>query len=124
MTRLALILLLIALPAQAQEIGWATHDGDTTRAIFRIANVDAPEIDGKCDAERKLAIKAREFTRAWLAKGRVVIVQDVKRPVDRPDRGGKARILATFSRDGEDLGEALIATGLARPWKGRREVWC
>jgi micrococcal nuclease len=26
--------------------------------------------------------------------------------------------------DGRDLGETLIAEGVARPWRGRREPWC
>ncbi len=119
-SQLALIALcLVALPAHAAERGFNTYDGDTTWAKFRISNIDAPEIRGACDAEKKLAIEAREFTRAWLAKGRVVIRQDTKRPMDR-----EGRILARFERDGEDLGEALIRAGLARPWEGKRQPWC
>jgi endonuclease YncB( thermonuclease family) len=103
-------------PALAASRGFVNYDGDTLRATFRIANIDAPEIKGQCDDERRLAIKAREFTRVWLAKGRVTIKQT---GVDR-----YGRILALVERNGEDLGKALIAARLARPWVGRRQPWC
>jgi endonuclease YncB( thermonuclease family) len=66
--------------------------------------------------ERKLAIRAREFTERFLKQGKVVIRQT---GVDR-----YGRILATVERDGVDLGEALVKEGLARPWRGKREQWC
>jgi micrococcal nuclease len=98
--------------------GFTNYDGDTLRATFRIENIDTPEIKGACDAERKLAVRAKDFTAAWLAKGRVTIKQT---GIDQ-----YGRVLARVSRDttGEDLGEALVGAGLARPWKGRREKWC
>ncbi len=119
MIRLALLLTLLALPAYAAERGFSAYDGDTFRATFRIANIDAPEIQGQCDSERKLAIQARDFTRAWLAKGKAIIRQDPKRGVDP-----YGRILVIVERDGEDLGEALISKGLARRWDGKRRSWC
>lgn len=106
----------LSLPAFAADRGFANYDGDTLRATFRIANIDAPEMKGQCDYERNLAIKAREFTRVWLAKGYVTIRQT---GVDR-----YGRILAIVERNGEDLGRALIAAKLARPWVGKRQPWC
>jgi endonuclease YncB( thermonuclease family) len=100
----------------ASDRGFANYDGDTVRATFRIANIDAPEIQGKCDYERKLAVQAKEFTRVWLAKGHVTIKQT---GIDR-----YGRVLATVERNGEDLGEALIKAKLARPWVGKRQPWC
>jgi micrococcal nuclease len=110
------ILCCISLPAIAADRGFTNYDGDTLRATFRIENIDTPEIKGACDAEKKLAIRAKDFTKAWLSKGKVTIRQT---SVDK-----YGRVLARVERDGEDLGEALIAAGLARPWKGRREKWC
>ena len=110
------VLFLLACPALAADRGFTNYDGDTLRATFRVANIDAPEIDGQCDQERKLALKAREFTRTWLAKGAVTIRQT---GIDR-----YGRVLATVERHGEDLGEALIKAKLARPWMGRRQPWC
>ncbi len=112
----AVFLWLAAWPALAADRGFQTYDGDTTRAKFRIANIDAPEIEGKCTYERQLAIKARDFARAWLAKGHVTI------HTEGLDKYG--RVLARMERNGEDLGEALIRAGLARKWDGRRHPWC
>ena len=119
MIRLAILLCLLAFPADAAYRGFSTYDGDTTRATFRIANIDAPEIKGQCDSERKLAIKARDFTRGWLTKGNVTINQEHPRGMDT-----YGRVLVLIERDGEDLGRALIKAGLARPWDGKRHPWC
>jgi micrococcal nuclease len=113
---IALLCLIVSAPAFGADRGFFNYDGDTLRATFRIENVDTPEIKGSCDAERKLAGRAKSFTAAWLAKGKVTIQQT---GIDK-----YGRVLARVERDGEDLGEALIAAGLARPWKGRREKWC
>lgn len=113
----ALFAAAFATPSfAASDRGFANYDGDTVRATFRIANIDAPEIQGQCDYERKLAVRAKEFTRVWLAKGHVTIKQT------GIDRSG--RVLATVERNGEDLGEALIKAKLARPWVGKRQPWC
>ena len=114
---LTLALCIAASPlCAAAKRGFDNYDSDSLRATFRIANIDTPEIKGACDAERKLAVRAKDFTAAWLAKGKVTIQQtDV-------DKYG--RVLARLTRNGEDLGEALINACLARPWKGRREKWC
>ena len=94
-------------------------DGDTFTAKVRISNIDTPEIKGACAYERDLAQRAKAFTGEWLSKGNVVIRQDAKRGTDR-----YGRMLARVERGGKDLGEALIAAGLARPWRGKREPWC
>lgn len=107
----------LAVPSfAASDRGFSNYDGDTLRATFRIANIDAPEIQGQCDYERQLALRAKEFTRVWLAKGHVTIKQT---GIDR-----YGRVLATVERNGADLGEALIKAKLARPWVGKRQPWC
>lgn len=100
----------------AADKGYVNYDGDTLRATFRIANIDTPEIKGECEFERNLAQKAKAYTAAWLAKRSVTIRQI---GVDR-----YGRVLALVQRDAEDLGESLIQAGLARPWRGKREIWC
>ena len=84
----------------------------------RLVNVDAPELfSPKCDAERSQARRATEFTRAWLARGPVEIVVAT-------ERKSWGRTIAYIRRGSDDLGEALIAAGLARRWEGRRRSWC
>lgn len=111
--------LAMTSSAGAADRGFNNFDGDTFRGTFRIANIDTPEINGKCQAERQLAGKAREFTKAWLAMGKVTMRQEHPRGIDP-----YGRVLVLVDRNGEDLGEALIAAGLARKWDGKRRPWC
>lgn len=122
MRRLATLtaVLLTASVASAADLphGVQVHDGDSLKVTIRVENVDAPELQGKCPAETRLARQAREFTAEWMARhaGKVEI------RASKIDRYG--RVVAVVSAGGEDLGEALVKAGLARRWAGRREPWC
>lgn len=97
-------------------------DGDTIDCgalRVRLVNVDTPEMQGQCAAEIDQARRARDFTAARLAAGPVTIKPDPKRPRDR-----YGRALAWVIVEGRDIGEDLIAAGLARRWDGRRRPWC
>jgi endonuclease YncB( thermonuclease family) len=96
------------------------YDGDTCRLEreilpgrdrVRLANADTPEIEGQCQEEIDRAMMARDYTRA-LVVGEVVTLSAIE-----PDKYRK-RIDAYVSIDGRDLGDALIAAGLARPYTG------
>jgi len=93
-------------------------DGDTfwlAGEKIRIADIDTPELDGKCPTERALAIQARDRLRELLVGGFEV------------QRGGSdryGRTLAEVAVNGRSVGETLIAEKLARRWTGRRESWC
>jgi micrococcal nuclease len=122
---LLLVALMYACPALAQPVANChAVDGDTivcARETIRIENIDAAEMPphSKCSFEADLAIKAKLFVGDRLARGRVELVRDQKRPRDR-----YGRTLALVRVDGVDLGEALILAGLARPWEGKRRPWC
>ena len=107
------------------------HDGDTLQVRARIwlgqvintkvrlAGVDTPELRGRCDREQRMAEAARDFVQRKLNDPRVTL-HDIRygKYAGRVTRG-------SFSRHGEDLGAALIAAGLARPYRGRRRgSWC
>jgi endonuclease YncB( thermonuclease family) len=99
-------------------------DGDTIRCgreRIRISNIDTPELGShaRCAAEAELADRAKRFTAERLAAGPIEIRRDVERPRDR-----YGRTLATVRAQEADLGEALVAAGLARRWDGRRHPWC
>ncbi len=93
--------------------------GQELEIKVRLAGVDAPELRGRCAMERDQARLARDFLRARIA-GRPVRLYLVQY--------GKyaGRVLARVeAADGTDLGAALLAAGLARPYDGgRREPWC
>lgn len=129
MKTLALLLILFALPAAAGELHGTfirAYDGDTIHVSIdgkdttvRLLNVDTAEIKGKCPAEIDLAIRARDFTRAWSIRGPLTLTT-TKRTRDK-----YGRLLAFISRDNEDLGEKLIEAGLAVRWAGKRnQHWC
>lgn len=90
------------------------HDGER----IRIADIDTPELRGRCDEERRLARAATARLRVLLADGPF----ELRRLGRDEDRYG--RKLRVVVRDGRSLGDTLVAEGLARTWTGRREPWC
>ena len=84
---------------------------------IRILGLDAPEMDGDCPTERRLAEAARARLIKLLASGRVSI--------ERNGCDRYQRTLGAVSVDGRDVAAVLIAEGLARPYDGgRRRSWC
>lgn len=122
LARYVLPLALLALPAAAAP-GWKAIDGDSVVSPsgeeLRIANIDTAEIYGRCESERALARRAKAATQAALTRASTITTQPYKRPHDK-----HGRRLVYLIVDGRDLGEILIAEGLARPWTGRRRPWC
>jgi endonuclease YncB( thermonuclease family) len=133
-----LIILILALPfsALADPIPGpitahvvSVYDGDTItvaavpwpsitiRVGIRVDGVDTPEILGKCEAEKNLAVRARDRVRELV--GATVELRNV--------RHGKfaGRVVADVYVDGELLAGVLIAEGLGRAYDGgRRGSWC
>ena len=95
------------------------HDGDTVwfhGEKIRISDIDTPELNGQCDFERKLAVRARNRLVELLNAGPFEISRSGS------DRYGRS--LAVLHRSGRSIGGQLVAEGLARTWSGRREPWC
>lgn len=95
-------------------------DGDTLwyqRTKIRLIGIDAPEVEGKCRAERALASQATQYLTDLLNTGltRIAYVGE--------DRYGRA-LARLWVRKGE-VGPAMIAAGLAEPFgSGRPAPWC
>jgi endonuclease YncB( thermonuclease family) len=120
-----------AIPAQVVRV----VDGDTievrasiwpgheVRVLVRLHGIDAPELPGRCRAESDKAEAARQLV-GRLTRGRAVTLYGV--------RHGKyagrvvARVVAgRVTAGADDLGEALLAAGLARRYAGgERKGWC
>ena len=106
-------------------------DGDTLRVRARIwlgqeveingrlADVDTPELRGRCEAERDMAVRARGLVAASIDDKPVSLTAI---------RYGKfaGRIVADVrTAAGESLSEALMSAGLGRAYAGReRHQWC
>lgn len=97
-----------------------TIEDQTADITYRLQNIDTPETGSRarCTAEREAGNRATARARSLIASANAFAI----RPTGRIDRYG--RTIAFVLVDGHDLGETLIAQGLARPWRGRREPWC
>lgn len=113
--------VLLAAPALALP-NVRVIDGDTIDVAgerVRILNIDTPERGSRarCEAER---VKAERASRAL--RSRVEAARRIDLERDGLDRYG--RTLAIVRLDGVDVGEELIAGGLAVRWGGGRPDWC
>jgi len=93
-------------------------DGDTVwwhGEKIRLADIDAPEMRGRCGTERRLAVAARDRLVTLLAGQRVT--------VSRTGRDRYGRTLARLGTPSGQTGELLIREGLASRWPKRRN-WC
>ncbi len=78
---------------------------------------DTPEtFRPKCYAEELLGKKATERLQQLVDGGELVACTD-------GERGRYGRLLVWLSAQGQDVGETLMAEGLAQPWPRVRE-WC
>lgn len=98
-------------------------DGDTFDhggMRVRIADIDTPEVRGRCAYEVALAGRATRRMRALLSAGPF----ELHRLGNGRDEDRYGRKLRIVTRGGRSLGDVLVAEGLARTWTGRREPWC
>jgi len=107
----------------------SVHDGDTIvvdahpwpgmtiRISVRVRGIDSPEIRGKCQAEKKAAINARDRM-AELVKGGLRL--------ENIAHGKYAgRVIADAISSRGTVAKILIQEGFARPYDGgKRAGWC
>ena len=109
----------------------SVYDGDTFRVDIdslppivgknipiRLNGVDTPEIQGKCQYEKDLALKARDFVRNKLANAKEVKLTKLQ-------RGKYFRVVADVMIDGVSLGRELLENKLAYKYTGgKKSSWC
>lgn len=85
----------------------------------RVDAIDTPEIRGKCEAEKQLAIKAKNTVISILPIGSQITLKNIKRDM-------YFRLLAkVILPDGTNLASELIKLDLARPYDGKtKQSWC
>ncbi|MFU0507176.1 thermonuclease family protein [Pseudaminobacter sp. NGMCC 1.201702] len=93
--------------------------GQSLRVNIRIRGIDAPEMKGRCSAEREAALRARDELSRLLKHGTVSI----------SNIGGAkyyGRVLADVgTEEGDAIGAILLERRLVRPYSGgRRRGWC
>lgn len=108
------------------------YDGDTFSAYValengvkisvrvRIMQIDAPEMNGRCDREIEMARGAKMRLGNLLPQGKRVMLYDVR------DDKYLGRIDAYVrDNDGRDIGDIMLREGHARKYSGgRRQPWC
>lgn len=97
---------------------WLGQDVETN---VRLAGVDTPEKNSRCERERELARKAGDFVRAKLGEDEAwVSLMDVIH-----DKYGKRVVARIVTSAGEDVGALLLGAGLAHSYGGRtKRPWC
>jgi micrococcal nuclease len=97
-------------------------DGDTfylAGAKVRIAGIDAPETHPpRCSREARLGSETTETLQALLNSGAVTMTG-----IGR-NRDAYGRLLRNVTVDGRDVGQAMIAAGVAREYGRGRRSWC
>lgn len=133
---LSLLLIIIGTPVYS-EIKMreyrdrVCYDGDTCYIIYeslpeslqkmsiRVLGIDTPEIKGKCDKEKELALEAREFANSVFKTAKNIEFKDLKW-----DKYG-GRVLSNVYLDGKLYSELIIAKGLAKSYDGGKKIsWC
>ena len=109
----------------------SVYDGDTFRVDIdslppivgknipiTLNGVDTPEIQGKCQYEKDLALKARNFVRSKLANAKVIKLTNLQ-------RGKYFRVVADVMIDGDSLERELLENKLAYKYTGgKKSSWC
>ena len=133
-----MILLIVSSINAAPQYGTVTvskvisvYDGDTFRVnidslppivgkniAIRVNGVDTPEIRGKCQYEKNLALEARDFVRGKLANAKEIKLTNLQ-------RGKYFRVVANVVVDGVSLGQELLDNELAYEYSGGKKLkWC
>jgi endonuclease YncB( thermonuclease family) len=109
----------------------SVYDGDTFRVNIdslspivgknipiRVSGVDTPEIRGKCQYEKDLALEARDFVRNKLANAIEIKLTNLQ-------RGKYFRVVANVLVDGVSLEQELLDNELAYEYSGGKKLsWC
>ena len=95
---------------------WPDHFVET---LVRLADIDAPELRGRCAEEIAQAERAKSRLAALLQGGRLDLVD-----VHYGKYAGRV-VARVLTEDGRDVAKILLAEKLVRPYSGgRREPWC
>jgi len=110
----------------------SNYDGDTITVnlkglpeVFgkkikvRLKGIDTPEINGKCETEKIMALEARDVVRRILSRARTINLKQVS-------RGKYFRLVAIVEADGLNLNDFLLQIGLAKPFSRhhKKTKWC
>jgi endonuclease YncB( thermonuclease family) len=132
------VLLLITLSCKGYANSFSAeyirnYDGDTitldldckidyfcNNRSIRIYGIDTPEIRTKNKCEKRMGVLAKLFVKDKLHNAKNITIHNCI-------RGKYYREVCKVKYDGNDLGEELMAAGLAYPYYGKKKQkvnWC
>jgi len=111
-------------------------DGDTIRvevaiwvktykmATIRVFGIDSPELKGKCEKEKELALKAKALATELLSTAEKITITEIK-----PDKYGDrwtAKVFYTKNGREYDFAKRMLRANLAGEYygKGAKKNWC
>lgn len=85
---------------------------------IRVARIDTPEMKGDCALEKQKAGLAKRYLTLHLEKAKVVELKNLQ-------RGKYFRLVAEVVADGVNVSDAMLESGMARPYDGGTKTpWC
>lgn len=130
---ISLILLITPVTLLAEDLEYpifkSCYDGDTCKfdipdvpdvfgkgLSIRIRGIDTPEIRGKCENEKIMAKKAKEFINFLMNKATTIEIKNV-------ERGKYFRVVADVYVDGKSIADYMIQNNYALPYTENID-WC
>ena len=104
---------------------YVSLDGSGGELKVRISGIDAPEIDGACDAERQMARRARSHLQSLLPIGTTALLLPKGVLAWEYDKYGRL-ISYVENHKGINVASALVDFGVAKKWKKEQPKpnWC
>jgi len=95
---------------------WLQQD---LEVLVRVRGIDAPEIRGGCDSEKRRAAEATAALQRLVTDGSVTLTE-----IEGDKYYGRV-VADVITAHGADVGHALVAGGFARAYDGgARAAWC
>lgn len=112
---------------RAQRSPACVVDGDTLRIgkrRIRIVGIDAPEVNGQCEAERDLARRSTLHLQSLLNQGPFVMSARIDDATDRYGRELRVLWRERPGRGRQSIASDMREAGLAARYLGRKASWC
>lgn len=98
------------------DLGFYTWRKERLRLLGSLVGIDAFELRSRVPGERELAVIGLERARQLAPEGTLVIITTHRRSNGDP-RDGFGRFLAQITANGTNVGDTLLAEGLAEPYQ-------
>lgn len=93
--------------------------GQKLETRVRLSDIDTPELRGKCQFEKDLAVQAKQALSDYVSNGFITL-----KNITTGKYAGRVLAIAE-TPEGQNISQLLIQKGLGRPYRGQKRVsWC